>query len=445
MRQSIGKGVVRNLLGSPGRQLSEGNCPAVGSSQRSMGIKYGTFTNSVGYVQNGPGGPIQVWADFGGYRTYQNNGPMVQLRPYGRWRISINLNVLHRKVGIGDSRDILKCNLVRFRTDIDGNPIGAPDLIQKNGNQGVVLDGIPAGAESTWTWDLTTGPFVFNDFLDISEQDAYCFIGFDAIFISHDPQPYISGTLAGIQPYNTVPGGNSNSDPLALFNTSGVVFTGPPPPQPGDWDLPIEPFLANGVVPVDGSFGGSTSNVMFGGLDGVFGPGGWGASRPTWTADFTAHRLSLAALFAWAITSGKTVTFSNKTLTQGFAVAYLWTFGDGATSTAQNPAHTYPASGSFNAKLTATDNLGLVSEFDQVVLIPLKANFSISGFTGVNAHDLSIGAVTWDWDWGDGSPHSTTQNPSHSYARGLHVTITLTISDGAGKFDSISKPFSTPG
>jgi PKD repeat protein len=42
----------------------------------------------------------------------------------------------------------------------------------------------------------------------------------------------------------------------------------------------------------------------------------------------------------------------------GTVVSYAWTFGDGGTSNAQNPSHTYNAPGTYNATVTVTDNLG---------------------------------------------------------------------------------------
>jgi PKD repeat protein len=45
----------------------------------------------------------------------------------------------------------------------------------------------------------------------------------------------------------------------------------------------------------------------------------------------------------------------------GDALTYAWDFGDGATSTEENPAHTYEASGSFVAWLTVSDGADAVS------------------------------------------------------------------------------------
>jgi len=42
--------------------------------------------------------------------------------------------------------------------------------------------------------------------------------------------------------------------------------------------------------------------------------------------------------------------------------SWLWDFGDGSTSTEQNPVHTYESEGSFTVKLTATNSAGSDTE-----------------------------------------------------------------------------------
>ncbi|MFF3348877.1 PQQ-dependent sugar dehydrogenase [Streptomyces sp. NPDC002779] len=63
------------------------------------------------------------------------------------------------------------------------------------------------------------------------------------------------------------------------------------------------------------------------------------------------------------VTSGKAplaVTFSSSGSSDpdGGALSYAWTFGDGATSTAANPSHTYTANGQYTATLKVTDPTG---------------------------------------------------------------------------------------
>ncbi|MCC3153094.1 GEVED domain-containing protein [Hymenobacter sp. BT770] len=46
---------------------------------------------------------------------------------------------------------------------------------------------------------------------------------------------------------------------------------------------------------------------------------------------------------------------------QNVPTSWLWDFGDGSTSTAQNPSHQYAATGSYNVSLTATNGFGTAS------------------------------------------------------------------------------------
>ncbi|MFH8976216.1 PQQ-dependent sugar dehydrogenase [Streptomyces sp. NPDC017890] len=65
-------------------------------------------------------------------------------------------------------------------------------------------------------------------------------------------------------------------------------------------------------------------------------------------ADVTSGKAPLAVSFSSAGTSDP----------DGDALTYAWTFGDGATSTAANPSHTYTADGQYAATLKVTDSTG---------------------------------------------------------------------------------------
>ncbi len=72
--------------------------------------------------------------------------------------------------------------------------------------------------------------------------------------------------------------------------------------------------------------------------------------------------VAVALASASAGTAPLTVNFSSAGSTDldGSIVSYAWDFGDGQTSIAANPSHTY-AVGSYAARLTVTDNLGATS------------------------------------------------------------------------------------
>lgn len=53
----------------------------------------------------------------------------------------------------------------------------------------------------------------------------------------------------------------------------------------------------------------------------------------------------------------------------GTVVGYAWDFGDGATGSGQDPVHVYPASGTYTATLTVTDNKGATGSVSHQVVV----------------------------------------------------------------------------
>jgi PKD repeat protein len=131
---------------------------------------------------------------------------------------------------------------------------------------------------------------------------------------------------------------------------------------------------------------------------------------------------------------------------------YNWTFGDGATSTAQNPSHTYSSAGTYTATLTITDGsspaktaTSQVTTNVSAVGNPLAASASATPTSG--QVPLSVGFTgtatggtpnySYSWDFGDGTT-STTQNPSHTYSTAGTYTAKLTVSDSASPANTAS-------
>jgi len=141
--------------------------------------------------------------------------------------------------------------------------------------------------------------------------------------------------------------------------------------------------------------------------------------------------------------SGLTCSFtSTSSDPDGSITGYSWTFGDGGTSTAQNPSRTYAAGGTYTVTLRVTDNQGAqsITTSKTVTVTPPNqsptANFTSScsgltcSFTSTSSDpDGSISA--YSWTFGDGAT-STAQNPSRTYAAGGTYTVTLRVTDNQG-------------
>ena len=130
----------------------------------------------------------------------------------------------------------------------------------------------------------------------------------------------------------------------------------------------------------------------------------------------------------------------------GSIVSWNWAFGDGSTSTTQNPSHSYVAEGSYSVSLLVTDNDGGNDTHIESVTVNALINPVASFTTACTDLDCSFtdtssdsdGTVTgWDWDFGDGNS-STAQSPSHIYAAAGNYTVALTVSDDESLTDSTS-------
>lgn len=117
----------------------------------------------------------------------------------------------------------------------------------------------------------------------------------------------------------------------------------------------------------------------------------------------------------------------------GTIVSRAWNFGDGATSAATNPSHTYAIGGQYTVTLVVTDNSGNTASTQQAVVV-IKAQFSVSGSNLVRQFtDTSVGNIASRlWNFGDGQT-STSTNPLHTYAVEGTYTVTLTVTEtGSG-------------
>ncbi len=120
----------------------------------------------------------------------------------------------------------------------------------------------------------------------------------------------------------------------------------------------------------------------------------------------------------------------------GTIESWSWDFGDGSSSSLQNPSHTYTSEGVFTVHLTVTGPGGSDTETKSsyITVKRLHANFSGTPRSGtapltVNFTDLSTGYYSYiRWTFGDGT-FSGEDNPTHTYTSAGSYDVKLIIGE----------------
>lgn len=123
---------------------------------------------------------------------------------------------------------------------------------------------------------------------------------------------------------------------------------------------------------------------------------------------------------------------------------WSWDFGDGNSSTSQNPIHTYATGGNYTACLISSD--GTCSDTTcQTLFVPTPQpcqaafNFQVGINNQVVFIDRSSGGVapyTYVWNFGDGTVNGTSSNSTHFYIATGSYTVCLYVTDATGCIDS---------
>ena len=140
------------------------------------------------------------------------------------------------------------------------------------------------------------------------------------------------------------------------------------------------------------------------------------------------------------------VNFSDQS--QYGPTSWSWDFGDGGTSTSQNPSHNYTEPNNlYTVSLTVSNAYGS-NNVTKTDCILTRAPQPVADFTqdvtngqpplSVSFTDLSTGSPTnWLWNFGDGNT-SGQQNPSHNYTSSGNYLVSLTVSNSTGSDTKIN-------
>jgi PKD repeat protein len=148
------------------------------------------------------------------------------------------------------------------------------------------------------------------------------------------------------------------------------------------------------------------------------------------------------------VRQGVPATFTDdSTDSDGTIAAWVWQFGDGSTSTQQNPTHTYASSGSFNVRLDVTDDKGATNALAKTVNVrsnmPPQASFTytpvnpmardIVTFTDTSTDDDGIASRYWSFGLSEASVQLKVCDT---------IEVSLTVYDNAGQSDTVLQTIS---
>jgi len=135
---------------------------------------------------------------------------------------------------------------------------------------------------------------------------------------------------------------------------------------------------------------------------------------------------------------------------------YLWTLGDGTSSTSPVFSHVYPDPGVYSISLTVTTPANCIRSLSvphvvQVYALPdadfstsseeIDIDYPIENFTNLSSSDVE----KWHWDFGDGTESgghidsgSVDYSPSHQYHDTGYYNIQLAVRSIYGCVDTIN-------
>ena len=134
----------------------------------------------------------------------------------------------------------------------------------------------------------------------------------------------------------------------------------------------------------------------------------------------------------------------------GSIVSWEWDFGDGSTSTAQNPFHIFSTSGNYTVTLKVTNSGGCVKVLSKPMYIQVSSGVTVDFNNSatslchppetVNFTNLSTGpgVLSYQWNFGEGGT-SVLTNPSHTYNIGGSFDVSLVVQSSLGCVDTLVK------
>jgi serine protease len=253
---------------------------------------------------------------------------------------------------------------------------GSTSNVLQNG-VGITISDATVNHQQNWTMSVPAGAtnLVFTLSGGTGDADLYVKFGSAPTLSSYDCRPYVAG------------------------NSENCTFASP---STGTYYVMVNTYAAYSGVTLKGSYTA---------------PGSGG----TPTANFTFS------------TSGLTANFTDTSTDSGGSIgSHSWTFGDGGTSTATSPSHTYAAAGTYSVTETVTDSVNSsTSSKTSSVTVSASSCGGLVLCSGVPVTGLSASRHNWTSTYTMVVPAGQT-------------SVVFTISGGSGDADMYVKIGSAP-
>jgi|GEM_PF-678691 len=147
--------------------------------------------------------------------------------------------------------------------------------------------------------------------------------------------------------------------------------------------------------------------------------------------------------------NGNNFIFTNASTISSGSMSYLWRFGDGNTSTLQNPVHSYLNHGTYIVWLIVSSGNNCKDSISKTITVypsptagfnvnPTESCLTGNNFNFTNTSTISSGSMTYSWNFGDNTT-STSSSPSHIYSTAGSFDIQLISTSNNGCKDTIIK------
>ncbi len=145
--------------------------------------------------------------------------------------------------------------------------------------------------------------------------------------------------------------------------------------------------------------------------------------------------------------NSSTLFKDNSVISSGTITTWNWDFGNGSSSSIQNPSFVYTSPGKYTVKLTATSNQGCSNSFVKDVVIDTKpkVNFKANQLAGCVPQEIQFSNLStapdssiYEWYFGDGK-NGFSKDTNHIYTSVDSFTVKYVVTSPQGCSDSLVK------